>query len=93
MYTQRIKCIENINKVTWSNESDICDPTGNILQLLRVNAIQESKIPAGCLIRDFVLCFARALRMDKVYAVTRTTDYTNTDLKGGYKQYIEYLVT
>jgi hypothetical protein len=54
---------------------------GTILQLIRVNAQSEclmstgSKVPAGALLRDFCLEFARELGCRSVCAVTRCTDF------------------
>ena len=101
IYSQRIDSVESLmnGKVTWTNEDSLREPLGDVLQLFRVNTLRQSKaasegIPAGYILRDFCLAFAKRLKLKSVCAVTRTQkfapeispyeDYVNQSVSRGH---------
>ena len=91
---QRISSLDAIGEASWSSEDELAQGDGPVLQLLRVNTLVKSSpsccagMAVGAILRDFCLVYARALGIDLVCAVTKTTHFGDKGTQLSYEDYV-----
>ena len=91
IYSQRVDGMAGISKERWKTERRLASASGSMLQLLRVNTFLDNppELTVGATLREHCLGYANDLGLSQVCAVTRTSQYPQTEGQT-YAEYVAW---